>query len=228
MGIFVMIFSSSCIAVNFLRDYLGIVRMKRQLEQGIALDYRAYWQVSGLKKLIWHVVYVAVIVIGFALLVKQVYAYDFLDLPDDTTDLPVLRLHMIEPEERQPDLAQSIEEGGSNFLITNWTIVAPVQYETRERGPMLKENDAAYTPTLTFKVTECFVPSFASALYDEMAGYYFVEGKAQQVGAFDQVFVEQLHDDHIRLLTLKDKRVQYVDYQGEANLETILQALENL
>ena len=228
MGIFVMIFSSSCLTVNYLRDYLGITRMKRQLEQGIALDYRAYWQLASLKKLIWHVGYIAVILIGFAVLVKQVYAYNFLDLPLDTTDIPVLRLHMIEPQERLAELAQSEEEDWYNWLITNWTLVAPVQYETREQVSILQENEAAYTPTLTFKVTECIVPSLASALYDELAGSYYVEGEARSVAAFDQVFVEQLHDDHVRLLTLQDKRVQYVDYEGEADLETILQALENL
>ena len=228
MGIFVMIFSSSCLTVNYLRDYLGITRMKRQLSQGIALDYRAYWQVASLKKLMWHVGYVAVIFIGFAVLVKQVYAYNFLDLPLDTTDIPVLRLHMIEPQERLAELAQSEEEDWYNWLITNRTLVAPVQYETREQVSILQENEAAYTPTLTFKVTECIVPSLASALYDELAGSYYVEGEARSVAAFDQVFVEQLHDDHVRLLTLQGKQVQYVDYEGEADLETILQALENL
>ena len=228
MGIFVMIFSSSCLTVNYLRDYLGILRMKRQLEQGIALDYRAYWQVARLKKLIWHVSYTAVILIGFAVLVKQIYAYNSLELTQDTTDIPVLRLHMIEPQERQPNLAQSVEEDWSNWVITNWTLVAPVQYETIQRVSILQENEAVYTPTLTYKVIECIVPSLASALYDEFKQTYYVEGEARSVEAFDQVFFEQLYDDHIRLLTLKDKRVQYVDYEGEADIEDVLQALNNL
>ena len=229
IGILFMIFTSSCTSMIHLRDYLGILRIKRQLEQGIALDYRAYWQFTSVKKIIWHVSYLAVIIVAFVVLIKQVNNYGYQSLPNDTTDLPVLRIHMIEPQERLGDLAKSEEEDWSNSLITNWTMFAPVQYETRESVTISQENQAAYSPALTFKVTECVVPSLASALYDELAGYYELVGKTEiSTTTFDQVLVEQLYDDYVRLLTLKDKRVQYVDYQGEADIETILQALENL
>lgn len=228
MGLFVMVFSSSCATLIQLRDYVSILRIKRQLEQGIARDYRTYWQISSFRKLIWYASYVTVIVICFVILIKQVNQFDHLDLPKNTADLPVLRLHMIEPQNRLADLAKSEAEDWYNTLITNSTVFAPVQYETRERVPILQENEAAYTPTLTFKVTECMVPILASALYDELADHYDLAGEEHSVAAFDQVLVEQLYDDHIRLLTLKDKRVQYVDYQGEADIETILLELENL
>ena len=229
IGVLFLLFSNCCTTIIHLRDYLGILRIKRRLEQGITLDYRAQWQFSSLKKIIGHVSYFAVIIVALFVLIKQVNMNSYDSLPKDTSDLPVLRLHMIEPQERLPDLAKSEEEDWYSSLITNWTMFAPVQYETREYVTILQENQAAYSPVLTFKVNECIVPSLASALYDEMARYYELAGKTKiSTTTFDQVLVEQLYDDYVRLLTLKDKRVQYVDYQGEADIETILQALENL
>ncbi|MCH7321463.1 hypothetical protein LZ480_06105 [Solibacillus sp. MA9] len=78
-------------------------------------------------------------------------------------------------------------------------------------------------------MVECTVPSLANALFDEWVTYYRFENDTELSHmAFDQVLVEKIYADSTRILAIKDNRVQYVDYRGEATIETILNALEKL
>lgn len=149
-------------------------------------------------------------------------------MPKNTEHLPILRLNMIEPP-KEMELSIIDYTDIMNSFEQNWSIFAPIQYEVSERVNIPTENQATYSPWLNFRVIECTVPSIAKALFNEWVIFYRFENDTKlSHAAFDQVLVEQIHEDSIRILTRKDQRVQYVDYQGEANVETILRALENL
>ncbi|MCH7321464.1 DUF2812 domain-containing protein [Solibacillus sp. MA9] len=227
---FSLILVYSCIGIIYSRELLMIRRIKKQLEQGIAFDYRANWRSSSVKKYIWKIGYFAIVAAIVLILLKQVNNRDYETLPTNTGDLPLLRLEMIEKPvklTRNEMMADDID--WKNSLMKNWSIFAPIQYELRENVYLTVENQANYSPQLKFRVIECTMPSIATALFDEWVTYYRFENDSElSHTAFDRVLVEKIYKDTVRILTKKDNRVQYVDYLGEASIETILKALENL
>ena len=225
-----IIFINIWMGIAFLYEFLKIRRIKNQLEQGIALDYRASWRLSSVKRYFWTISYYAISVAMAFILIKQVNNQGFETLSENTEDLPLLRLAMIEAPETRIKIEMAAEEvGRQNSLMKNWTIFAPVQYTVGESVLIEGKNKPFYNPHLEYQIIECTVPSLAKALFEEWASYYDLEnGMEMEHTAFDKVYTEQLYEDYVRVLTLKDRRVQYVDYQGEATIETILNALEKL
>ncbi|WP_274309903.1 DUF2812 domain-containing protein [Solibacillus daqui] len=227
ISVLVFFYTNGSLTVTIYKDYLKVMRIKNQLEQGIVLDHHASWRSAKVKKFGWswlNFVFAAILiwmlVISFTKSGNEI-------LPKNTADLPLLRLHMIElPKEMELSVR---DHAGVNSLEQNWSIFAPVQYEVNENVDIPTENQVTYSPWLHFRVIECTVPSLANALFYEWVTYYRFENDAElSHAAFDQVIVEQIFEDKVRILTKKDNQVQYVDYQGEANVEAILSALENL
>ncbi|WP_274309906.1 DUF2812 domain-containing protein [Solibacillus daqui] len=228
LGTLFMIFTNSCMVVIFLTEWLGVKRLKRQLQQGRALDYRAGWRIPRLKKFGWKLGYLSIIIVCFVVIIKQVNSSSYETLPNDTGDLPILRLAMIESPEILTQQALS-ENDWYNLLEQNRSIFAPEQYKFRETLSVRLENQQLYEPRFEYNTIECVVPSLAIALFNEWATYYEVDNEPNfSHTEFDHVLVAKIYEDTSRILTIKEKRVQYVDYQGEANIETILKALENL
>ncbi|MEK4699369.1 DUF2812 domain-containing protein [Solibacillus sp. FSL R7-0668] len=225
-----IIFINSWIGIAFLYEFLMIRRVKKQLEQGIALDYRASWRLSGVKRYFWNSSYYVITVVIAFTLIKQVNNQGYETLAENTEDLPLLRLVMIEAPETRIKIEMEAEEvGRQNSLMKNWTFFAPVQYTVQESVVIARENKPFYNPQLEYQIIECTVPSLGKALFEEWATYYEVHKEPHfSHTAFDRVLVEKIYEDTVRILTIKDNRVQYVDYIGEASIEAILEALENL
>jgi len=217
----------SSVLTNY-QNYLKLMRIKKKLAQGIALDHHENWRSPKLKKFGWGWINFVLATILIWMIVISFTKSGHETLPKNTEHLPILRLNMIEPP-KEMELSVIDYTDIMNSLEQNWSIFAPIQYEVSERVNIPTENQATYSPRLNFRVIECTVPSIAKALFNEWVIFYRFENDTKlSHAAFDQVLVEQIHEDSIRILTRKDQRVQYVDYQGEANVETILRALENL
>lgn len=210
-------------------EYLAQRRLQQQLEQADLMDYQTDWRGEHVRKVFWNVGYIAIVILIGLMLWKELNNLHYQTLPKDTESLHLLRLHMIEKTElltREEFIAEDVD--WYNFMEQRWTLLAPKQYKVNETM-MVQTKPMNYEPRLEFNVIECIVPNLASALFDEFKEYYELENTSLETyGSFDQIAVRQSYDNYVRILTLKDKRVQYVSYWGEADIQIILQALNNL
>ena len=220
------------------REARAIHALRKQLHAGIPINHNAPWK----KFHQWH----AVIMFTFTLLagLSAVFPFTMLmksetkTIPETDLNLPIVRLADIE---QNPSLIREITYVNrgvdwGNRYTTNWSPIAPIQYESDESGmvpgEMWLDDSGEYSPSIHTRMYELSMPSLANSLIkDLMTRYKYDEQpiddfKEMKHSFFDTLIVFE-DEEEKKIFASKHDLIYYVQYYGYANVDTIIDEIVN-
>lgn len=215
-----------------IRAILAIKQLKNSLIEGKAINHHAPWKKSLPKNTVFSVMFIGIILISSILPFYQLKKMDTFTLPKNDEDLPFVRLADIE---KNPQLTRDeyyIDEvDWANRYKTNWSIFAPVQYETDEMGiikdEMWLDKSGTYSPSVSTEIYKLTFQVFAKPLLSDLMEWHtygdergnFVERKHS---GFDHLITHE-DEEMKQLVASKDKVVMYIRYHGYAEMEAVVE-----
>lgn len=153
-------------------------------------------------------------------------------LPKNDENLPFVRLADIE---QNPQLIRdeyyTDEIDWANRYSTNWSIFAPVQFETDESGiikdEMWLDKSGTYSPSVSTEIYNLTFQAFAKPLLSDLMEWHtygderesFIERKHP---GFDNLITRE-DEEWKQLVASKDKVVMYIRYYGYAELDVLVE-----
>jgi len=223
------------VAYTSLQAAISIRALRKTLSEGKPINHSAPWKRKHRTKLIIASIYIVLAVFGAILPIMQLALSETRTLPVASTDLPIVRLVDIE---QNPELARenssytrdNIDWG--NHYKYNWSLFAPVQYESDENGTvsneMWKDGSGVYSPSIGTRVYQLSFPSIAEGLISDLIKRY---GLAYRGGDFieiehtdfDILIVHEV-DEFKEVFASKGRAVMHVTYYGYADIDSIISA----
>jgi Protein of unknown function (DUF2812) len=224
-------------AFNSLRAAISIRALRKKLIEGKPIDHHAPWKkhhrINTVIAFLFMVVSGLTAIVPFTQLVKM----DVKTLPVESPNLPIVRLADVE---QNPALARGESEymsdnvDWSNRISYNWSPFAPVQYETDENGVVpgetWKDGSGEYSPSISTNFYQLSIPAIADNLVFDLIDWYRHENAVEE-------YVEKQHPDFDLLIVhedeemkevfaSKDKNVMYVRYHGYADIDSVIENVE--
>lgn len=182
---------------------------------------------------VFSVVFIGIILVsGLIMPLYQLKKMDNYTLPKNDENLPFVRLADIE---QNPQLIRdeyyTDEIDWANRYSTNWSIFAPVQFETDESGiikdEMWLDKSGTYSPSVSTEIYNLTFQAFAKPLLSDLMEWH-------TYGDERESFIERKHPgfDHLitredeewkQLVASKDKVVMYIRYYGYAELDVLVE-----
>ena len=229
----IMIFIILYLVYLSIRAMLAIRTLRRNLKEGKAINHHAPWEKTLRKNTAFSIVFVTIALASTAIPWIQIIKSETFSLPEGDSDLPLVRLANIE---QNPMLVRDeyymrdgIDRG--NRYSMNWSLFAPVQYESDEHGVIedkvwLDESDT-YSPSINTEVYQLTFQAFAAPLVSDLIKWHsygdetepYVEKNHLQ---FDQLIIHE-EDEKKELFASKGKVVMFVRYYGYAEMESIIE-----
>ncbi|WP_407270417.1 DUF2812 domain-containing protein [Radiobacillus sp. PE A8.2] len=217
-----------------LQASLSIRALRKNLIEGKAIDHHAPWRKHHRLRTIITLLFTIVIGVSAVIPFVQLAKMDAKTLPEASTDLPIVRLADVEQNpdliRAEPTYMQDSVDWGNHYSY-NWSLFAPVQYETVESGVVPDETwpdgSGEYSPSIEIKVYQLRFPAMAEHLIYDLIDRYehrsntFVE---TQHPAFDLLLVHE-EDESKKVYASKGKAVIYVDYFGHADTDVIIDSI---
>lgn len=232
ISIIVMIYSG----VTSLQGAISIRNLQKTLLDGKSINHNAPWKKHRRVKFFIAVIYTlfafSAIIISFAQFIKA----ETKTLPLDNTDIPIVRLADVE---QNPKLvrksSQSIQDhiDWGNRYSYNWSLLAPVQYESAEQGivynEMWKDGSGEYSPSINTKFYKLRFPSMADNLISDLMKRYdiaFEDGNFIKLNDIEfDILIIQEEDELKQIFASKGKAVMYVRYYGYANIDSLIDSI---
>ena len=215
-----------------IRAILAIKELKKSLNEGKAINHHAPWKKSLRKNSAISVVLIGIILLSGLLPFYQLKKMDSYTLPTNDENLPFVRLADIEQNPQLTrDESYRDEVDWANRYTTNWSIFAPVQFETDENGiikdEMWLDKSGTYSPSVSTEIYNLTFQAFAKPLLSDLMEWH-------TYGDEREIFIERKHPgfDHLitrededwkQLVASKDKVVMYIRYYGYAELDVIVE-----
>lgn len=223
------------VAYSSLQAAISIRSLRKTLSEGKPINHSSPWKRKHKVKLIIASLYIILAIFGAILPIMQLAMSETKTLPVVGTDLPIVRLAEIEqnPElnrETSSYIRDNVDWG--NRYKYNWSLFAPVQYESEERGiisnKMWKDNSGVYSPSISTKVYQLSFPSAAESLISGLIKRY---GLAYRGGDFieiehtdfDILIVHEV-DEFKEVFASKGRAVMHITYYGYADIDSIISA----
>ncbi len=212
----------------------SISRLRKTLSEGKPIDHRANWRKDLWRSNAIGVFFVIAGVFCVALPFITLALYDNYTLPEEETNLPIVRLAAIE---NSPDYARKNgymfdDIDYSNSLRYSWGILAPIQYETHEQGEiknrMWADNSGTYSPSIHtqyFKLT--FAGLSGGVIQDLMKRHLYEENQIpQRIESlkFDNLYVIE-NAESKQIFASVGKQVVYVRYYGYGDIHQLVELL---
>ncbi|MGN7477310.1 DUF2812 domain-containing protein [Solibacillus silvestris] len=216
-----------------IRALRAIRALRRDLKEGKAINHHAPWEKSLRKNTAFSVVFVGIAIAGFLLALSHLVKMDTYTMPNGDTHLPIVRLADIENNPMLVRDEHYSDDGidWANRYSTNWSLFAPVQYETDESG-MIEgmawlDESGTYSPSISSEVYELTFQAFASPLLSDLIKWYsygdetepFLEKKHS---GFDKLIVYE-EAEKKQIFASKNNVVIFIRYYGYAKLDTIIE-----
>ena len=222
------------LAYTSLQAAISIRALRKDLIEGKPIDHHAPWKkhyrLNSIIALFFTIVVGLSAILPFTQLVKGYTK----TLPEESLELPIVRLADIE---QNPTLIRGessyIKDNvdWDNRYTYNWSPLAPVQYESDENGvvpgKMWRDGSGEYSPSIHTSVYQLSVPALADNLMADLIKRYRYEFS-------DENFVETKHTDFDLLIILdeedfkevlasKGKTVIQVRYYGNADINSVIE-----
>ncbi len=213
------------------RAMISIQALRRNLQEGKAIDHHAPWEKSLHKNTAFSIVFIAIALVSAILPFVQLFKHETFTLPENDSNLPIVRLADIEQNSLLVRDEYYIDEiDWANRYTTNWSVFAPVQYKYDESGMIENrkwlDESGTYSPSVSAEVYHLRFKVLAEPLIDDLIKWYsygdemepFVE---KQHPDFDQLII---HEDAEmkQLFASKEKVVMYVRYNGYAEMDVLI------
>ncbi|MEK5185226.1 DUF2812 domain-containing protein [Solibacillus sp. FSL W7-1324] len=212
--------------INAVKAMLAIKELKKSLNEGKAINHLAPWKKSLRKNGVLTVVFIGIILVcGLIMPFYQLKKMDTFTLPKNDENLPFVRSADIEQNPQlNRDEYYTDEFGWANRYSTNWSIFAPVQFETDE---MWLEESETYSPSVSSEIYNLTFQAFAKPLLSDLMEWH-------TYGDERESFIERKHPDFDHLVTREDeewkqlvaskgKVVMYIRYYGYADLDVVVE-----
>jgi hypothetical protein len=226
------------LAYTSLRAAISIRALRKNLIEGKSIDHHAPWKKHYRLNSIITFLFTVVIGLSAILPFIQLVKSDTKTLPVESPDLPIVRLADVE---QNPALVR----GESTYMSDNvdwgnrytyyWSPLAPVQYETDENGmvpgKMWEDGSGEYSPSMNTRVYQLSVPGMADNLISDLIKRYRYENSGDDYVKtkhpdFDLLIVHE-EEEKKEVFASKGKAVIYVRYYGYANINSIIENIEN-
>jgi len=223
------------------RALTSILKLKRTLSEGKPINHSAQWKKHRAGRIILFSVYFVILLSIAALNLISAGNFKAETLPAVNNTLPIVWLADIEQNPnmiRGPaDMQANIDH--NNYYTYNSSFLAPAQYYTLENGLITNEKwetygktgRKAYSPDIETKLyklryasmNEWVLSGFIKRYATTTVGKNFTEIRNQN---FDKLMVYQKKNT-IELFAAKGKFVVWVLYNGNADLNTVIEAVAN-
>lgn len=216
-----------------IRAMLAIRALRRNLKEGKAINHHAPWEKTLRTNTVFSVVFLTIALASTALPLIQILKSETLTLPEGDSDLPIVRLADIEQNPMLVREQYFMKDGvdWANSYSTNWSLFAPVQYESDEHG-VIEDNvwgdeSGTYSPSVSTEVYELTFQAFALPLVSDLIEWHSYGDETEPYveinhPEFDQLIVYE-EVEKKELFASKGKVVMYIRYYGYAEMESIIE-----
>lgn len=218
-----------------LQAALSIRALRKRLLEGKPIDHHAPWKKYQKANHIFSIIFIVFAVLGGILPWMQIAIGKTAVLPAGSTDLPIVRLADVE---QNPDLVRrtsshirkNIDWG--NQYSYNWSLLAPVQYESDEHGAvpnvMWEDGSGEYSPSIHMRIYQLSLPSMSESAIRDLTKKYGIRykgGDFVEIGhsGFDLLVIHE-EGNSKEIFASKEKAVTYVRYFGYADINTIIES----
>jgi hypothetical protein len=219
-----------------LQAAISIRALRKALMEGKSIDHHAPWKKHY--RLNSTIAFLFTVVVGLNAILPfvQLVKMDTKTLPEGNINLPFVRLADIEQNPAfvrdEPYMSDNVDWG--NRYTNNWSLFAPVQYETDENGVVpgerWKDDSGEYSPSIHTRVYQLSFQSMADNLIADLIKRYRFEEREED-------FVEKSHPKFDLLIVHEDveqkevyasngKVVIHVQYFGHADINTVIENIE--
>ena len=221
---------------QFTKSYLDIRNLRRNLLNGKTIDHNAPWENSNRKSKINSRILTGLALFSIIFPLVSVLKSETKTLPETTANLPIVRLSDIE---QNPNLIREIsyideEVDYGNFYSYDWNILAPIQYRSNESGivpNVIKDDGKPYDPYIVSNTYKLVFNNMSKGVFKGLikkakncsSSENFTQIKNDK---FEDLVIYQ-HERFTEVFAYKGKGVIRVRYFGQADVENIIQAIEN-
>lgn len=216
-----------------IRAMLAIRALRRNLKEGKAINHHAPWEKTLRTNTVFSVVFLTIALASTALPLIQILKSETLTLPEGDSDLPIVRLADIEQNPMLVREQYFMKDGvdWANSYSTNWSLFAPVQYESDEHGVIednvWEDESGTYSPSVSTEVYELTFQAFALPLVSDLIEWHSYGDETEPYveinhPEFDQLIVYE-EVEKKELFASKGKVVMYIRYYGYAEMESIIE-----
>ena len=157
-------------------------------------------------------------------------------LPDDSSSLPIVRLSDIEQDPALERVTGYSDDGSwdyENNIYYEWSLFAPLQYETREHGTIAsipaKSGSGGYSPSMETTVYKLTFPFIKEKVLSEMIAKQSLSYKGSdsvkiENQNFDKLILREING-YREIWAAKGKGIIFVRYIGNAETDTIIEAV---
>jgi hypothetical protein len=227
------------LAYTSLQAAISIRTLRKDLNEGKPIDHHAPWKKHH--RLHSMVAFLFTIVVGLSAIIPfvQLVKMDTKTLPEESPHLPIVRLAEVEQNpalvrDETSYMSDNVDWG--NRYSYQWSLLAPVQYETDEiglvPGKLWEDKSGEYSPSIHTKVYQLNVAAMADHLVTDLikrqAYDYNVEDVVEtKHPGFDRLMVHEQEDQDLKeVFASKGKTVIYVRYHGDADINSIIKNME--
>lgn len=219
-----------------LQAAIFIRTLRKTLLEGRPVNHNAPWKKHQRVTAIVGIVFNILALFGSILFFVQIFMRETNTLPLTNTDLPIVRLADVE---QNPDLVRETSSymrdniDWGNRYTYNWSMLAPVQYESDEHGivsnEMWKDNSGEYSPSIHTRVYHLSLPSMVERLISDLIKRYSLEYRGgdfvevEHTG-FDILIVHEV-DEFKEVFASKGNAVMHVRYYGYANMDIMIKEI---
>lgn len=225
-------------AYTSLQAAISIRALRKNLIEGKPIDHHAPWKKHHRTNSIIAFLFTVVVGLSAILPFMQLVKSDTKTLPEANLDLPIVRLAEVEQNPamvRGESTYMSDNVDWENRYTYEWSPLAPVQYETDENGvvpgKMWKDGSSEYSPSIHTRAYQLSIPSMADNLISDLIKRYNYEYSDEDFvktkhPTFDLLIVHE-EEAMKEVFASKGKAVIHVRYYGYANINTVIENIEN-
>lgn len=220
-----------------LHAAISIRTLRKTLLEGKPIDHNAPWKEHQRVTATVGIMFIILAVFGSVLPFIQILKSETKTLPLTNTDLPIVRLADVEQNpnlvrENASYIQDNVDRG--NRYSYDWSLLAPVQYESDEHGivsnEMWKDGSGVYSPSIHTRVYQLNIPSLAGNLISELIERYSIKYRGGDFielehTDFDILIIHEV-DEFKEVFASKGKVVMYIRYYGYVDINSVIKNTE--
>lgn len=218
------------------RSFFAVKKLRKELLEGKQIDHNAPWKNRNRKnKIISRTLFVlSLLFLIFPLI--SITKTERKTLPANSSNLPMVRLADIEKNENLIIDEQYSDDqiNYSSYYEYNWNLLAPIKYETYENGTVEDKtwdhNNQPYSTRIITDYYKLSIPKMSERIFNGLVK----KEKSNSKGDFTEVYnpnfeklVIHRHERFNEVFAYKGKGVIRVRYFGKADVNNIIQAIED-
>lgn len=218
-----------------LKAAISIRALRKRLSAGKSINHYAPWKKHQRIARVINTVLFIFVIFGSILPWIQLAVGKTETLPITSTDLPIVRLADIEQNSelvrKESYNADNVDWG--NRYSYDWSILAPLQYQSDERGvvpdQMWQDGSGTYSPSIHTWVYQLSFKWMREEVINDLIERYGMQhrgGDFKEIENtdFDLLIVHEV-DGFKEVFAAKDKAVMYVRYYGYADINRIIESI---